>query len=395
MAAGCARKRAPNTVPADRLGGVENDERHTAPGELALRVFGPLADALGVELAKLPPFATRNLTLLAERFAKKDARGDVRELSPRLLRRVFDEALYADEEIVAEYLSGVLASSGDGNKNDRGVAITALIRRLSALQLRVHYVLYSELLRHKIGHPVDLRWSIERNRLHVEFDMEEFVRTLGFEELSPDARRDLIGHAIWGLSREQLIDEDSWEFIVERNEQTPLGAHADTDRDPLVSFHPTALGAELFLWGCGSAVIDSRAFLDPALELVISDEFPALASTRILDMTGISSGSIELEQAREEKSWGVILQAGQVDAAPGVHLFYRAIATLFVGDYPTSCDLMTLSGLEIECDNRKQGLDILDRMRAHNPHFREQLWHLSKLLSVVQLPRDDVNSRRF
>lgn len=66
---------------------------------------------------RIPESGAANPAVLREDHAR-----DVREMSPRLLRQVFEEAIYADEEIVAEYLSGVLASSGDGLRNDRGWA---------------------------------------------------------------------------------------------------------------------------------------------------------------------------------------------------------------------------------------------------------------------------------
>lgn len=361
---------------------TSEEEKRTAPGELLLRTFGPMSDSLGLELAKVPAFVAHNLIRLAELFSRKDSRGDVRELSPRLLRQVLDEAMYADDEIVAEYLSGVLASSGDGLKNDRGVTVTALIRRLSAVQLKVHYVFYSELLRHRVGTPIDLRWSIERARLHVEFGMEEFLQTLGLEHLDEQRRRDVVGHAIWGLSREELIDEDTWEFVVRRGEQTPLGAHAHTDRDPMLSFHPTPLGVELFLWGCGSAVVDPWFYLDEGLELIISEEFPPLCSTQVSDMTGISADAIALEAARDREDWDQILaSAPSANAAAGVPEFYAAIALLFSGDLGKAHASMSRCWEVMAPTDKTQGLKTLDSLRATHPMERRRLWTLSEILA--------------
>jgi hypothetical protein len=95
---------------------MSNDEveRRIKPPGLLTRALGPFADALGLELAKLPAAATRNIVRLGEAFRRKAGEADDPTVSPRLFRQIMDEATWADEEIVAEYLGGVLASSTKG-----------------------------------------------------------------------------------------------------------------------------------------------------------------------------------------------------------------------------------------------------------------------------------------
>ncbi|MGC5225437.1 hypothetical protein ACPW96_22970 [Micromonospora sp. DT81.3] len=362
---------------------MATENQRTAVGELMIRTFGPVADSLGVELGKVPQFVGRNLERLAEKFNRRDRSEKPRELSARLLRQVLDEAMYAEDEIVAEYLSGVLVTSGDGMKNDRGVSVTAVIRRLSALQLKVHYLFYSELWRHRRGERVDLRWSIERARLHVEFDLEDFMRALTLEHLNEEERRDVVGHAIWGLGREGLIDEDSWEFIVRRGEETPLGAHAHTDREPMLSFHPSPLGAELFLWGCGSGVVDQSQYLDPALDLLLSEDLAPLDSTKVLDLTGVSDGAYELENARTSADWAWILSAAKsgIDTSPGVIDFYVAVALMMTGDLDAAQACMERCAARISADDRISGLRKLDDLRVLHPARRHENWTLSEVLA--------------
>ena len=236
---------------------------HTAAGELLLRTFGPVADALALELAKLPPAAAANLGRLVERVRQR-RRSDPEEVSSRLLHRVLDEAAWAEHEIVTEYLSGVLASSGSGVSNDRGLGAVAQIQRLSAIQLRAHYIIYRELV--SLADPVlppldvDLRWSANRMKYHLEFPLTEFVQILGVADLSPRGRRDVMNHVVLGLAKEELVDHDAWALV------TDLWKHS-TETGERVSFHPTPLGAELFLWGCASPVTDQAQLFDPGLEL--------------------------------------------------------------------------------------------------------------------------------
>jgi hypothetical protein len=58
--------------------------------------------------------------------------------------RIFEHDSHADEDIVVEYVSGVLASSRtEEGRDDRGVGWSSPVARMSCDQLRLHYVLYS------------------------------------------------------------------------------------------------------------------------------------------------------------------------------------------------------------------------------------------------------------
>ena len=146
--------------PKDSDSSEQSDKEHTAVGELMLRAFGPLADALGYELAKMPPFAHRNLVRLAEAVRRKNgSRGDS-EPSARLLKQIVDDVAWTEDEIITQYLAGVIAASSYGLAKERGVVIAAAIRRLSAVQLRAHYVMYSLFLAESPSRrSIDLRWS--------------------------------------------------------------------------------------------------------------------------------------------------------------------------------------------------------------------------------------------
>lgn len=74
-----------------------------------------------------------------------DARGRGAGAIPaRVAESVLQSAQFAKSEFVAEYLSGILASSRtpDGH-DDRGISWTRLISQLSSDQVRMHYVLYT------------------------------------------------------------------------------------------------------------------------------------------------------------------------------------------------------------------------------------------------------------
>jgi hypothetical protein len=63
----------------------------------------------------------------------------------RVAYRALLEAAFTDDDVVREYLAGVIAGS---TATDDAVTALALIGQLSSLQLRLHYVIYRELWRY-------------------------------------------------------------------------------------------------------------------------------------------------------------------------------------------------------------------------------------------------------
>ncbi len=86
------------------------------PG-LLKRVLGPPADALGDALARWVEFRTVNVGRVVEIADRKlSARGDqAGEVPIRVGARILEEGSYCDDQVVAEYLGGVLAVGQDGD----------------------------------------------------------------------------------------------------------------------------------------------------------------------------------------------------------------------------------------------------------------------------------------
>ena len=56
---------------------------------------------------------------------------------------VLNEGPFCDDQVTAEYLGAVMASSRSTvERDDRGAAFLSLLTRLSSYQIRAHYVLY-------------------------------------------------------------------------------------------------------------------------------------------------------------------------------------------------------------------------------------------------------------
>lgn len=93
---------------------------------LVVRLFGPPVDVLGEHMASALRAKVDNARKVAEladsRIGDRSGR-----IPPRVGASVFDAAQFADEEIVAVYLSGVLDSSFSEDPSDRGLPWSALI----------------------------------------------------------------------------------------------------------------------------------------------------------------------------------------------------------------------------------------------------------------------------
>jgi hypothetical protein len=128
------------------------------------RLLGPTFDYLGDGLRDLTEKRARNIgNIVMKAIQKTEELGAEGEVPPRVIKNVFDDGSFSDDQIVAEYLGGVLASSkSPGGRDDRGVALSDLVNRLSAYTLRTHYILY--LAARKTTPPIATRWKAAAGR---------------------------------------------------------------------------------------------------------------------------------------------------------------------------------------------------------------------------------------
>src|SRR5664280_2330818 len=103
---------------------------------------------------------------------------------------------WTDEEIISDYLGGVLAATGPSD--DAGAAIVALIGRLSAEQLRLHYVLYREVRRLWPEMSTNLYEHQKADRAGVCIPIDEVVSALG-------SRTTNLASTMFALSHEDLV----------------------------------------------------------------------------------------------------------------------------------------------------------------------------------------------
>jgi hypothetical protein len=187
--------------------------------------------------------------------------------SDRVAANALNEAAWNDDELTADYLGGVLAASSI--EEDEGAAIVAQIGRLSAFQLRLHYVIYREMRRLDPQPRPNLNVSTEAARAGVRIPVVDLA-----EAMAPATLTGLPG-AIAALVREGLL-ADAWN--VGRESPAPVD-------DPLgftMQVRPTGLGAELFLWGHGERPTHANRILDPDLSLIMLTTVPETPCATLL-----------------------------------------------------------------------------------------------------------------
>lgn len=242
------------------------------------KVLGPPAEALGRHFEKRverwsESDQTKRVLKLAAAKSDTSVPGSV---PPRVAAAVLDAAEYSDDEFVAEYLSGVLASarSADGT-DDRGVSWSALVARLSADALKLHYLIFSTMRQKMIGLDAEVITSWCHKHLVISYlDLLPAMK-LG---MSYEAIRRVLD-AAYSLQREGMLDvltHGSADHLTGH----PWGQYQLPVVGDVLIASTTVQGIQLFLQGHGyggawaSAIADAdRTFeaagtVDPALSEV-------------------------------------------------------------------------------------------------------------------------------
>lgn len=231
--------------------------------ELIVKVLGPTADYLGSGLKEFTERRAQNLQRIFESAGR--LLGDQLEapgtVPPKVLKGILGEGQFCEDELSAEYFGGVLASSRtDVARDDRGATFVALLGRLSTYQIRSHFFFYTLFREIYLNSGVNFGIQIGRSQLQTFFPASSYTTALELTE--KEASHDLANHAVVGLVREMLIDQN---FSIGNRDHIRTG-YGQADSDGLL-IAPSILGAELYLWALGKGGRPFTALLDPAVEL--------------------------------------------------------------------------------------------------------------------------------
>lgn len=293
-----------------------------ALNDLVVKLFGPSCDYLGERLKAhiSGETAKRNTARVVEKAIRKIGSdltkpGAVR---PRIMKAVLEEAPYCDNEVMAEYLGGVLASSR-GAASDRTVAMTATLGRLSTCSIVLHFVLYrafAELIAESPSNTGTYMLVDGYDLVDAVYCSE--ISESGSADTKDENEKDRVGteyaldfwHAYNSLKREDLLK--AWR------------THADTleEWDPkregeraAVVFKPTSLGVDMFVAAHGRSVT-LQELIEKDFPVEYYSGLPCIAGARWLNQHErevfhyISSG---MANTRQEAEW--LIEFGQKEEA--------------------------------------------------------------------------------
>lgn len=216
-------------------------------------ILKPSTEAVGKKLKEsLGNIAAKART----KFGAKQLTNNIQP-NYRVLKAISSEGAFCEDELMAEYFGGVLASSlSEVSRDDRGASFAALIGRLATYQIRAHYIFYSTVkILFDDREDVSLMSSKYRNKLEVFIPNDSFYLAMEFSEKENVSV--ILPSVMSGLARESLIERD---FEVIGGKKTAYcGGNG-------IVFCPTDLGAELFLWAHGKNDLPVTEFLKSELK---------------------------------------------------------------------------------------------------------------------------------
>jgi hypothetical protein len=187
-------------------------------------------------------------------------------VNPRVARSLLEEGSYCDDELMAEYLGGLLAAGrSPTGRDDRAVSWTALVASMSAIQLRLHFILYREWA-YAIHGMEDETITGSQNVATIYMDANQVIAALR-EDHPEIGNMSVALHALAGLARLDLIGNQMWNVggvrLIRQRHPVP-----DLPFTAAIEAVPTHAGMELYGWACGRPGYSFHEFmtLDEVIE---------------------------------------------------------------------------------------------------------------------------------
>jgi len=171
--------------------------------DLMVKLLGPSAEYLGEEGQKYAEKKVKNLKRIFSNAENK--LGPILDepggggVSSRVLKEIVNEGAFCEDELTAEYYGGMLASSRSGDsKDDRAVPMMALIKSLSSIQIRAHYVIYQTLRQLFLESKLNISTDWKKFIFYIPAD--EFMNSLGIP-LENKGGNNYSAHYCWACSQ--------------------------------------------------------------------------------------------------------------------------------------------------------------------------------------------------
>lgn len=238
------------------------------------KLIGPSMEYVGERIPviidksvkELPKTAVNVLRILGHAIRISGSKcDDYRVINPRVLKQIFDEGAFCEDELTSIYFGGVLASSRDVDfKDDRALNYLSLLRSMSSYQMRLHYMIYTILRKSYASKDIDFEsnWTKE---MQLYIPLKEIFSYIERPPADRSKNDLILTHLFWGLKRLNLISEFGCGDLYTVRKRYP---DADVQGAVIV---PSLFGIELYMWANGLSEISPFCFIDKNVEFANSD----------------------------------------------------------------------------------------------------------------------------
>jgi hypothetical protein len=210
-------------------------------------LLGPISKSIGENWAER--YRQRNLARLVRKGARRvgSQLGQPGGVHPRVAHRILEEGSYVEDDVMLEYLAGILAAARTpGGQDDRGAYFANLVAALSANQIRLHHALYSAIATAELEEGEDFGNGDTLARYSVLTTVDDTPELLqDHDELAPNPKS-MVGETVLGLYREGLVSDYFLGFADE-----PVSATGAVQKRDVVFVVGSHVGLLLYLWAYG------------------------------------------------------------------------------------------------------------------------------------------------
>lgn len=231
------------------------------------KLLGPTAEYLGSELQE---FTKKRIENIGKIFSKAEIKlgDDINKpgrVPPKVLKTIINEGSYCEDAVAVDYFGGILASSRtEVGRDDRGGRIAKLLDGMSTYQIRTHYIIYSFIRRifRDSGYVFNMD---DRPKMELFIPWNSYFLSMQFDNKERDQLIPILNHSFFGLNSDDLIE------TFQYGPKEHITKHYDQAEDGGIIVQPSALGAELYLWGYGKGDKDLSYVLNNDLIQDIED----------------------------------------------------------------------------------------------------------------------------
>ena len=217
--------------------------------KLIEKLLGPTCEYLGQNIQQLTKKMHDNIAKIFINAESKlgDRINQEGKVPPKVLKSIIENGAWCEEELQCEYFGGVLASSRCSiSRDDRGAYLSNLVSELSSYQIRMHYLIYSEINQLFSDKEFNVCEQAIRNKLEIFIPLSTYLEAFDYSEEELKRVFELTPHILFGLSNAGLI-ENNFQY----GPQESLKKKYPDANSYGIIVQPSQRGVELFMWAYG------------------------------------------------------------------------------------------------------------------------------------------------